>query len=165
VQHLGTESRDLHPEAAGAFVPTERNEAVELLPARGLVRFCAVAICARVQKLRTWFGGAPDVPAFLRRAAWHGVCSWDGVCSPSVTFTPTDTTNYTTATKSATIEVTAASATDAGSDFNGDGKPDVLWRNTTTGENIIWYLNNAAYVSYAWVLTVADLDWKIGQQQ
>jgi hypothetical protein len=31
-----------------------------------------------VQKLRAWFGGASDVPAFLRRAAWHGVCSWDG---------------------------------------------------------------------------------------
>jgi hypothetical protein len=50
-------------------------------------------------------------------------------------------------------------------DFNRDGKPDVLWRNGVTGQNIVWYLNNATYVSYAWVLTNADLNWKIGQQQ
>ena len=23
-------------------------------------------------------------------------------------------------------------------DFNGDGKSDILWRNTSTGENAIW---------------------------
>ena len=26
-------------------------------------------------------------------------------------------------------------------DFNGDGKPDILWRNTTTGANAVWYMN------------------------
>ena len=23
-------------------------------------------------------------------------------------------------------------------DFNGDGKPDILWRNTSSGENYVW---------------------------
>jgi hypothetical protein len=30
-----------------------------------------------------------------------------------------------------------------GSDVDGDGRLDLLWRNTATGRNILWYLNNA----------------------
>ena len=41
-----------------------------------------------MQKLRSWFGRATDVPVFLRRAAWHVVCSWHGVASPSVAYQP-----------------------------------------------------------------------------
>ena len=26
-------------------------------------------------------------------------------------------------------------------DFNNDGKTDILWRNTTTGANYVWYMN------------------------
>ena len=36
------------------------------------------------------------------------------------------------------------SATNSGrtqTDFNGDGNPDILWRNTSTGENYVWYLD------------------------
>jgi hypothetical protein len=50
-------------------------------------------------------------------------------------------------------------------DFNGDGKPDVLWRHSVTGENILWYLDGAARVGYEWVLTNADPNWQIGQRQ
>ena len=25
--------------------------------------------------------------------------------------------------------------------MNGDGKPDILWRNASTGENYVWYLD------------------------
>src|SRR5207249_781877 len=28
-------------------------------------------------------------------------------------------------------------------DFNGDGKSDILWRNSTTGANVIWLMNGA----------------------
>jgi hypothetical protein len=45
-------------------------------------------------------------------------------------------------------------------DFNGDGHNDVVWRNTTTGSIYVWYLNNGAFVSEAFVVTV-DPAWKV----
>src|SRR5260370_42418570 len=30
------------------------------------------------------------------------------------------------------------------SDFNGDGKSDILWHNSATGENVIWLMNETA---------------------
>lgn len=55
-------------------------------------------------------------------------------------------------------------------DFDGDGKSDVLWRNNTTGQMIIWLMNGT---SMRWSMNgisplpmaspglVADLDWQI----
>jgi kumamolisin len=45
-------------------------------------------------------------------------------------------------------------------DFNGDGKQDILWRNTQTGEVDIWFMSGASVVSQAYVGTVG-LEWKI----
>jgi len=45
-------------------------------------------------------------------------------------------------------------------DFNGDGKQDILWRNTQTGEVRIWYMNGSTIASNDYVATVS-LDWKI----
>jgi hypothetical protein len=28
-------------------------------------------------------------------------------------------------------------------DFDGDGKADILWRNTATGQDAIWFMNGA----------------------
>ncbi len=47
-------------------------------------------------------------------------------------------------------------------DFNGDGKPDILWRNTQTGDNVVWYMTGekgSTYSSYAYLPTVADQSW------
>ena len=45
-------------------------------------------------------------------------------------------------------------------DFNGDGKPDILWQNTTTGVRGFWIMNGTAYSS--WVgLDVLTTDWQI----
>jgi hypothetical protein len=47
-------------------------------------------------------------------------------------------------------------------DFNSDGKTDILWRNTSTGENSLWYMDGAAIISGDYLYpTVADLNWKI----
>ncbi|MBF0497885.1 MAG: VCBS repeat-containing protein [Deltaproteobacteria bacterium] len=45
-------------------------------------------------------------------------------------------------------------------DFNGDGKADVLWRNTITGEVYMWLMNGMSISSQGSVATVSDLNWK-----
>jgi hypothetical protein len=79
----------------------------------------------------------------------------------SVTFTPTDAVNYTTATQTVTIDVALITATDAGSDFNGDGKPDILWRSATTGENYVSFMDGVTRTGGASLDTVANVNWKI----
>ena len=46
-------------------------------------------------------------------------------------------------------------------DFNSDGKTDILWRNKTTGQNVVWFMNGAAFSSYSWIDTVSDTNWEI----
>jgi len=29
-------------------------------------------------------------------------------------------------------------------DYNADGRPDLVWRNSSTGQNALWLLNGAA---------------------
>ena len=41
-------------------------------------------------------------------------------------------------------------------DFNGDGKPDILWHNESTGETQIWHLDGASRVSRATVDAARD---------
>ena len=38
-------------------------------------------------------------------------------------------------------------------DFNGDGKTDILWRNKSTGQNVVWLMNGVTYSNYAEALT------------
>jgi hypothetical protein len=38
-------------------------------------------------------------------------------------------------------------------DFNGDGYPDYLLCNVTTGQTVIWYLNDNVYIGSAFGLT------------
>jgi len=47
-------------------------------------------------------------------------------------------------------------------DFNGDGKPDLVWRNyMPSGMNVIWYMNGAAIAGQDVLYTVADTHWRI----
>ena len=45
-------------------------------------------------------------------------------------------------------------------DLNNDGKPDILWRNTATGANMVWYMDGITYTAYAMLTTVGS-PWKI----
>src|SRR5258708_19048992 len=48
------------------------------------------------------------------------------------------------------------------SDFNGDGKSDILWHNSATGSNSIWLMNGTTISGGATNLaTVTDLNWRI----
>src|SRR5437667_292728 len=46
-------------------------------------------------------------------------------------------------------------------DFDGDGKDDILWRNSATGENYIYLMNGTAILTEGYLRQVADLNWKI----
>jgi hypothetical protein len=46
-------------------------------------------------------------------------------------------------------------------DFNDDGKPDLLWRNTTSGANFLWYMNGLVAFNGASMPTMTDLNWKL----
>ena len=42
-----------------------------------------------------------------------------------------------------------AASAGPGGDFNGDGKADILWQNTNTGERYVWFMNGTTYASSA----------------
>jgi hypothetical protein len=46
-------------------------------------------------------------------------------------------------------------------DFDGDGKADILWRNSSTGENYIYFMNGSTIALEAYVRTVADQNWQV----
>jgi hypothetical protein len=48
-----------------------------------------------------------------------------------------------------------------GPDFNCDGAPDILWRNSATGENYVWSMNGVTRAGGAWLTHVPDLNWQI----
>ena len=45
-------------------------------------------------------------------------------------------------------------------DFNGDGKPDILWRKDT-GATEVWQMNGSTVVSSTLTSVAADSSWKI----
>ena len=46
-------------------------------------------------------------------------------------------------------------------DFDGDRKDDVLWRNSSTGENYIYFMNGLSIVNEGYLRTLADLNWQL----
>jgi hypothetical protein len=48
-----------------------------------------------------------------------------------------------------------------GPDFNGDGRPDIVWRNLSTGQILVWFMDQTHYLGCASLRTVSDLNWKI----
>ncbi len=45
--------------------------------------------------------------------------------------------------------------------FNGDDKPDILWRNTSTGQNAVLYMNGVRATGADFLPAVADPNWTI----
>jgi hypothetical protein len=46
-------------------------------------------------------------------------------------------------------------------DFNGDDKPDILWRNAATGDNYVWYLDGVTVPGGGSLPIVEDQNWKV----
>jgi hypothetical protein len=76
------------------------------------------------------------------------------------TTSTTDTSGSLSSTSTTGISTTTSPA--GGSpDFNGDGKPDILWQNQATGAVTVWYMNGATKLSYAYIVSGMDLSWKV----
>ena len=46
-------------------------------------------------------------------------------------------------------------------DLNGDGRSDIVWRNSTTGENYVYLMNGASIAGEGYLRTVADQGWQV----
>jgi hypothetical protein len=46
-------------------------------------------------------------------------------------------------------------------DFSGDGKTDILWRNKSTGQDVVWLMNGTTYITYVELPQVPDTNWEI----
>ena len=46
-------------------------------------------------------------------------------------------------------------------DFNNDTNVDILWRNMSTGSNVVWLMNGTDWLASAELLPVADQSWQI----
>jgi hypothetical protein len=46
-------------------------------------------------------------------------------------------------------------------DFNGDGKTDILWRNTSSGQNAVWYMDGVTVTGFAILDSMPDQAWNI----
>ena len=55
----------------------------------------------------------------------------------------------------------ASGGCQAGADFNGDGKTDILWRRGVTGDNLVWFMNGTTVAGGAVLTAVGDTNWKI----
>src|SRR2546423_3409495 len=49
----------------------------------------------------------------------------------------------------------------AAADFDGDGKTDLVWQNTTTGERSIWLMNGSVWNGSYAVLPAVSTQWSI----
>ena len=46
-------------------------------------------------------------------------------------------------------------------DLDGDGRADLLWRNTASGQNAAWLMDGANPRAYPWLPTVAEAAWQV----
>src|SRR5437667_8354085 len=46
-------------------------------------------------------------------------------------------------------------------DFDGDGKADILWRNSSSGQNYVYLMNGTAILTEGYLRTVADPAWQV----
>ncbi|PWB78986.1 MAG: hypothetical protein C3F08_07640 [Candidatus Methylomirabilota bacterium] len=46
-------------------------------------------------------------------------------------------------------------------DFNNDTYVDILWRNISSGANVVWFMSGTEWAGSAELLPVADLNWRI----
>ena len=48
-------------------------------------------------------------------------------------------------------------------DYDHNGSPDILWRNYSTGENYLWYMNGTTVSGGTAIPAVGNINWHIEQ--
>ena len=46
-------------------------------------------------------------------------------------------------------------------DFNNDSRTDILWRNSTNGQNAVWFMNGTTVMGFAVLDSMTDQSWEI----
>jgi len=138
--------------------------------------FTRVSYTLTVTKGGSGSGTVTSVPAGINCGATCGA-SFDSGTIVTLTASPASGSQFSgwtgcpavsgnqcTVTLSSAASVTAnfalASGNPARSDFNGDGKPDIIWSNTTSGATYIWRMNGTSLLSDSFYATI-DPSWKI----
>jgi serine protease len=77
----------------------------------------------------------------------------------SATLGETSTATLSVGPRSAAFSVTAGAAVHM--DVSADGRSDILWRNSSSGENYLYVMSGLAIASEGYLRTVPVLDWQI----
>jgi hypothetical protein len=78
-------------------------------------------------------------------SGWGGACSGTAGCSVTMSSDTSVSAVFTVAPR----------------DFNNDGHVDLVWRHSISGENAIWLMHGATYLSSLTIQSVADSNWRI----
>jgi len=96
-----------------------------------------------------------------------------GANASTLTVAPSSTTNYwvrvgnscaivNSSTATVTVNAPPPATQRVRGDFNGDGNPDILWRNTSTGDNRIWLMSaSGTLISSVALPSEPDQNWQI----
>jgi hypothetical protein len=104
--------------------------------------------------------GAAFIPA-IRTFAWTPSYTQAGGY-PGVTFTVSDDQPGGSDSEAITITVSEVLVSPRG-DFNGDARPDLVWRHGVSDQNVVWYMNGVDLVSGTFTNppVLADNRWRI----
>ncbi len=91
-----------------------------------------------------------------------------GSCNISVTFNPSirairngTLTISDSSPDSPQVVVLLGVVGNTHADFQGDGKSDILWRNSSTGQDAIWLMNGTSSTAQLFITPVADPSWQM----
>ena len=58
-------------------------------------------------------------------------------------------------------DIAAISSIATGADFNRNSKTDLIWRNYSTGQNVVWLMDGTSLNQGLFITPVADINWSI----
>jgi len=70
-------------------------------------------------------------------------------------------TNASGAVATAAATITFSVSSGVVNDFNGDGRPDILWRDSEAGANVVWYMDSITRSGLGLLVAVPDLKWTL----